>query len=128
MRSAVLNGMAMDVRTQPRAEEAEVDRTLGGNLLVWLAGLALGLGLFLLGLGLAPQTGGFVLMAASGVLAGVSYAELMLRMPTMTHRFTLSLLLTLLVATVIVLGALAYANSLPTPPQNPDVMLQPARG
>src|SRR5919199_3412874 len=123
----VKSDMAVDVRSRmkARAEEAEVDRTLGGNLFVWLGGLALGLGLFLVGLSLAPQMGGFLLMAASGVLAGLSYTEVMLRMPTVTHRFTLSLLLTLIVLAVIVAGALAFANSLPTPAQNPDVKLLP---
>jgi hypothetical protein len=120
--------MAVDVRSQARAEEAEVDRTLGGNVFVWLGGLALGLGLFLVSVSMAPGTGGFLLMAASGVLAGLSYAEVMLRMPTMTHRFTLSLLLTLVVLAVIVAGALAFANALPTPAQNPDVNLLPAQG
>jgi hypothetical protein len=120
--------MAVDVRSRARAEEAEVDRTLGGNVFVWLAGLALGLGLFLVGVSMAPQTGGFLLMAASGVLAGLSYAEVMLRMPTMTHRFTVSLLLTVIVLAVIVAGALAFAHSLATPPQNPDVKLLPPQG
>jgi hypothetical protein len=118
--------MALDLRTQARAEEAEVDRTLGGNLVVWLVGLAVGLGLFLVGLGLAPQLGGFLLMAVSGILAGVSYTELMLRMPTVTHRFTLSLLLTLVVLAIIVAGALGYAHTRPTPVQNPDVNLLPS--
>jgi hypothetical protein len=120
--------MAVDIHSQAPAEEAEVDRTLGGNLFVWLGGLALGLGLFLVAVSMAPQTGGFVLMAVSGVLAGLSYTELMLRMPTVTHRFTLSLLLTLIVLAVIVAGALVFANSLPTPAQNPDVNLLPAQG
>ena len=90
--------------------------------------LAIGLGLFLIAVNMAPQTTGFLVMAASGVLAGLSYTEVMLRMPSMTHRFTLSLLLTLVVLAVIIVGALAYANSLPTPPQNPDVNLLPAQG
>ena len=120
--------MALDVRTRARAEEAEVDHTLGGTLLVWLAGLALGLGFFVVGLRLAPEIGGFLLMIASGLLAGVSYTEVMLRLPTMTHRFTLSLLLTLLVAAVIVVGFMLYGQSLPTATAPGDVMLLPARG
>ena len=122
--------MAINVhpQTSARAEQAEVNRTLGGNVFLWLGGLVVGLGLFLAAVSMAPQTGGFVLMAASGVLAGLSYTELMLRMPTVTHRFTLSLLLTLVVLAVIVAGALVFANSLPTPPQNPDVNLLPAQG
>jgi hypothetical protein len=122
--------MALNVhpQTSARAEEVEVDRTLGGNIFLWLGGLVVGLGLFLAGVSMAPQTGGLLLMAASGILAGLSYTELMLRMPTVTHRFTLSLLLTLLVLGVIVAGALLFANALPTPPQNPDVNLLPAQG
>ena len=120
--------MAVDVPSQARAEEAEVDRTLGGNVFVWLVGLAVGLGLFLVGVNMAPHTAGFLVMAASGILAGLSYAEVMLRMPSVTHRFTLSLLLTVVVLAVVVGGALAYANSLPTPAQNPDVNLLPASG
>ena len=122
--------MALNVhpQTSARAEEVEVDRTLGGNIFLWLGGLVVGLGLFLAGVSMAPQTGGFLLMAASGVLAGLSYTELMLRMPTVTHRFALSLLLTLIVLGVVVAGALVFANSLPTPPQNPDVKLLPAQG
>jgi uncharacterized membrane protein len=84
----VKHAMAVDIHTQTQQERAEVDRTLGGNLFVWFGGLALGLGLFLLAVGLAPGIGGFALMALSGVLAGLSYAELMLRMPSVTHRFT----------------------------------------
>jgi hypothetical protein len=122
--------MAINVHPHatPHAEEVEVDRTLGGNLAVWLGGLVLGLALFLLGVSLAPSTGGFLLMAASGVLAGLSYTEVMLRMPTVTHRFALSLLLTLVVLAVVVSGALIFANSLATPPQNPDVNLLPPQG
>jgi hypothetical protein len=122
--------MAINVhpQTSVRAEEDEVNRTLGGNVFLWLGGLVVGLGLFLASVSMAPQTGGFVLMAASGVIAGLSYTELMLRMPSVTHRFTLSLLLTLIVLGVIVAGAVVFANSLPTPPQNPDVNLLPASG
>jgi hypothetical protein len=132
MQSASMSDMALDVRAHaaadPRAEEAEVDRTLGGNMFVWLAGLVLGLGLFLLGVSQAPQTGGFLLMIASGLLAGVSYAELMLRMPAVTHRFTLSVVLTLVVLAVVVVGALLFSQSLPTPTPNPDINLLPAQG
>jgi hypothetical protein len=122
--------MAINVhpQTSARAEQAEVDRTLGGNVFMWLAGLVVGLGLFLAGVSMAPSTGGFLLMAASGVLAGLSYTELMLRMPTVTHRFALSMLLTLVVLAVIAIGALVFANSLPVPPQNPDVNLLPPSG
>lgn len=115
-------------QTSARAERVEVDRTLGGNVFLWLGGLVVGLGLFLAAVSMAPQTSGFLLMAASGVLAGLSYTELMLRMPTVTHRFTLSVLLTLIVLAVIVGGALVFANSLPVRPQNPDVNLLPAQG
>jgi len=120
--------ISVNPQTTARAEQVEVDRTLGGNLFLWLGGLVVGLGLFLAGVSMAPNTGGFLLMAASGILAGLSYTELMLRMPTVTHRFALSLLLTLIVAAVIVGGALAFANSLPVPTQNPDVNLLPAQG
>ena len=90
--------------------------------------MACDLGLFLAGVSMAPRTGGFLLMAASGVLAGLSYTELMLRMPTVTHRFTLSLLLTLIVLAVVVTGALLFAHSLPTPAHNPDMNLLPTQG
>jgi hypothetical protein len=38
------------------------------------------------------------------------------------------MLLTLVVLAVIAIGALVFANSLPVPPQNPDVNLLPPSG
>ena len=115
--------MAVEVR-----ESSDVDHTLGGNWVVWSAGLIVGLGLFLVGVGQSPQTGGFLLMIASGLLAGLSYTQVMLRLPVVTHRFTLSLLLTLLVTSVLLVGMLMYGMALPTPSPTTDVRLVPPTG
>ena len=118
--------MAIDVRARD-AGHAE-DRGLGGGLLVWVVLLIISLPFLFIGLQLAPQTGGWLLVAASGILAGLSYTETMLRLPSITHRFGLSLLVLLVVSAVVLGGLLLFAQSLPSPSPNPDVLLQPPAG
>jgi hypothetical protein len=108
-----------------RGIEEQDDARLGGNVVVWVAVVLVGLGLFAAGLRLAPGTSGFLLMIAGGLVMGPGYAELLLRLPSMTHRFSVSLLLALVCSALLVgVPSRSAANEQPLTP-NPDALLQP---
>jgi hypothetical protein len=108
------------------AHDEYVDEVrLGGNLLLWIGGTIIGLVLLGFGIYNAPTTFGFLVMIAGGLLLGFGYAEVISRLPTLTHRWWVSLFL-LLVASALVLGIIAMnANAAPVPPPNPDALLTP---
>jgi len=108
--------------TQVRQRE---DAPFGGNLLLWIALIVLGLALLAVGVDAEPDMVGFLVMIAGGLVLGVSYAELISRLPMATHRYGLSIVLAV-VALAIVVGILMLnANALPVPAQNPDALLMP---
>lgn len=108
------------------AQDEHVDNVrLGGNLLFWIAATVVGLMLLAFGVYNAPTTLGFLVMIVGGLLLGFGYAEVISRLPTLTHRWWVSLFL-LVVASALVLGIIAMnANAAPAPPPNPDALLTP---
>jgi hypothetical protein len=106
-------------------ERVNDDARLGGNVVVWLGAVVVGMALLGVGIYAAPDMAGFLAMVPGGVLAGLGYAELLSRMPTLTHRFWLSVVLGMVVLALIA-GILAInASAAPGPTQNPDTLLMP---
>jgi hypothetical protein len=106
-------------------EEAIDDVRLGGNLPLWMGVLVVGLSLLAIGVYNAPATHGFLITIVGGLLLGVAYAEIITRLPTLTHRWLTSFVV-LVIATAIIVGIIVMnASAAPVPPQNPDALLTP---
>ncbi|HTD77539.1 MAG TPA: hypothetical protein VK898_07880 [Chloroflexota bacterium] len=101
------------------------ERFFGGDIVWWALLLVCSVPVVLFGLGLAPDLGGFLLMIVGGVLGGVAFAQVMLRMPYFTSGFVKSMLIVLLASVVIAGVALLYNMTLPVPTAPPDVLYKP---
>ena len=101
------------------------ERFFGGDIVWWVLLLVCSVPVVLFGLGLAPDLGGFLLMIVGGVLGGVAFAQVMLRMPYFTSGFVKSMLIVLLASVVIAGAALLYNMTLPVPTAPPDVLYKP---
>lgn len=101
------------------------ERFFGGDIVWWVLLLVCSVPVVLFGLGLAPDLGGFLLMIVGGVLGGVAFAQVMLRMPYFTSGFVKSMLIVLLASVVIAGVALLYNMTLPVPTAPPDVLYKP---
>ena len=101
------------------------ERFFGGDIVWWVLLLVCSVPVVLFGLGLAPDLGGFLLLIVGGVLGGVAFAQVMLRMPYFTSGFVKSMLIVLLASVVIAGVALLYNMTLPVPTAPPDVMYKP---
>jgi formate-dependent nitrite reductase membrane component NrfD len=66
-----------------------------------------------------------VFLAVGGIAAGVSFTQVAMRLPYLTSRFTLSVLIVVVAATIIGLVALLFNMTLPVPSAPPDVMYKP---
>jgi len=99
------------------------ERFFGGDIVWWVLLLVVSIPIMLLGLAQAPTVGGFVILGVGGVLGGVAFAQVMLRMPYFTKGFATSVLIVLAASIVIAGVALLYSLTLPTAP--PDVMYKP---
>ena len=78
-----------------------------------------------MGLDGAPDMAGFMIMSAGGLILGVSYAEIISRLPIATHRYGLSVVLAVVVLAIVVAVLNLNANTLPVLPANPDALLMP---
>jgi len=101
------------------------DAPFGGSLPLWIGLLVLGLGLLAVGLDGAPDVAGFLIMIVGGLILGVSYAEIVSRLPLTTHRYGLSVLLAVAVLAIVFVVLTLNANTLPVLPANPDALLTP---
>ena len=101
------------------------ERFFGGDIVWWVLLLVCSVPVVLFGLGLAPDLGGFLLLIVGGVLGGVAFAQVMLRMPYFTSGFVKSMLIVLLASVVIAGVALLYNMTLPVPTAPPDVLYKP---
>jgi hypothetical protein len=101
------------------------ERFFGGDIVWWALLLVCSVPVILFGLGLAPDLGGFLLMIVGGVLGGVAFAQVMLRMPYFTRGFVKSILIVLVASLVIAGVAFVYSTTLPVPTAPPDVMYKP---
>jgi hypothetical protein len=106
-------------------EEAVDDVRLGGNLPLWCSVVVAGFGLLVIGIRLAPSSGGFLTMIGGGLLFGLGYAEVITRLPTLTHRWSMSLVLALLIGLPLLLLLWWNASTLPVPPPDPTAIVVP---
>ena len=118
--------MAAEAQTPIQVDNVkDEERFFGGDIVWWVLLLVVSIPIILIGLAYSPQTGGFLALSLGGVLAGVGFAQVMLRLPYFTNGFVRSFLI-VFVASVIIAGiALLYNFSLPVPDAPPDVMYKP---
>src|SRR5260370_41451274 len=117
----------MAVEPQPIEVESvrDEERFFGGDI-VWCALLLLvSIPVLLLALSLTPDTVGFLLLSIGGVMAGVAFAQVMLRLPYHLNGFIRSFLIVFVASLVIAGIALLYNMTLPVPNAPPDVMYKP---
>src|SRR5205823_7720365 len=118
--------MALDTQAPIQVENVrDEERFFGGDIVWWALLLLVSIPLLLWGLSLSPDTSGFVLLSVGGVLAGVGFAQVMLRMPYFTNGFVRSMLIVLVAAAVIGIIALLYSMTLSVPDAPPDVLYKP---
>ena len=117
----------MAVAEQPIEVEKveEEERFFGGDIVWWALLLLVSIPVLLLGLALSPDTSGFLVLCLGGILAGVGFAQVMLRMPYITHGFVRTLLIVLVGMLVITGIALLYNMTLNVPTAPPDVLYKP---
>jgi|ERR1051326_5450135 asparagine N-glycosylation enzyme membrane subunit Stt3 len=121
----------MDVAAEAERQPIEVERVrdeerfFGGDIVWWTLLLIVSIPIILLGLSQTPDTGGFLALAVGGVLAGIGFAQVMLRMPYFTNGFVRTFLIVLVVSAVIAGVALVFNMTLPVPEARPDVMYKP---
>jgi hypothetical protein len=110
--------------TGPRLIELAAidDDRLGAPLPLWFAFALLGVGLLGWGLRLAPSLQGWLLVIPGGVLAGLAYAQIVLRLPTLT-RSGVGSVFALVVCSAALLGVLTMAGVEPAPQPIPDVLI-----
>lgn len=113
------------------AAEVEVERVsdeerlLGGDLVWWAVLLLVSLPVVMYGISQAPTTGGFLVMSLGGILGGVSFTQVVLRLPYLTHRLIGSFLILILVAAVFMGLAFLWSLTLPVPTASPDTLYKP---
>jgi hypothetical protein len=117
--------MAVDTPPIEIQRVRDEERLFGGDIVWWLLLLVVSVPIILLGLAQAPQIHGFLFLTVGGVAAGVSFAQITLRLPYFTNGFVKSMLIVLLVSAVIGGIAFMYSMTLPVPEASPDVMYKP---
>ena len=107
------------------ASVRDEERLFGGDIVWWAMLLLVSIPILLLGLAQVPDTSGFLLLSLGGVLAGVGFAQITLRLPYLTNGFVKSMLIVFFASLVIAGIALMYNMTLPVPSAPPDVMYKP---
>ena len=118
---------AADVPQAPIEVEnvRDEERFFGGDIVWWALLLLVSVPVVLLSLSKIPDTLGFFLLSIGGVMAGVGFAQVVLRLPYFTNGFMKSVLIGIVVLLVIGGIALLYSTSIPVPDAPPDVMYKP---
>src|SRR5689334_11355677 len=118
----------MAVESQAPIEVENVrdeERFFGGDIVWWALLLLVSIPVLLWGLANVPSTGGFLLLSLGGIIAGIGFAQVMLRLPYWTNGFIKSLLIVFLAAVVISGIALIFTLTLNVPTAPQDVMFKP---
>jgi hypothetical protein len=120
--------MAVEAEVERPIEVESVrdeERFFGGDIVWWALLLLVSIPVILGSLSLIPDTIGFLILSLGGIMAGVGFAQVILRMPYLTNGFVKSMLIAI-VATLVICGiALAYNATLPVAIAPPDVMYKP---
>ncbi|HEX8966270.1 MAG TPA: hypothetical protein VF937_00215 [Chloroflexota bacterium] len=101
------------------------ERFFGGDIAWWTLLLLVSMPVLLLGLRLTPDPFGFLVLSVGGIMAGVAFAQITMRMPYLTHGFLRTLLIAFVVAMVIAGIGLWFSLSLEVPSAPADVMFKP---
>jgi hypothetical protein len=117
----------MAVETQPIEVEdvQDEERFFGGDPVWWLLLLLVSLPVVFYGLAQSPTTLGFVMLSIGGIMAGIAFAQLTLRLPYLTKRFAISMLIVVVAAAIIGGVAQLYNMTLPVPTAPMDTMFKP---
>lgn len=117
--------MALELRPVEIERVRDEERLFGGDIVWWVLLLVISVPIMLWGLSQIPDTGGFVFLGIGGVGAGIAFAQIALRLPYLTHRFLLSIVIATLVVVVIGVVALIFSTTLSVPTAPVDVMYKP---
>jgi hypothetical protein len=117
--------MAIEQRPIEVERVRDEERLFGGDIVWWLLLLVVSVPAILYGLAQSPQIHGFLILSVATVAAGVSFAQITLRLPYLTNRFVGSFLIVFLVSLVLCGIAFLYSLTLPVPQAPPDVMYKP---
>jgi hypothetical protein len=117
--------MAVDARPIEVDNVLHEERFFGGDIVWWVLLLIVSIPVLLLGLYQWPQFGGYLLVVLGGIAAGIAFAQIILRLPYLTKRFALSVLIVLILSAVIGVIGQVYSTSLPVATPPADVMYKP---
>jgi hypothetical protein len=117
--------MAVDARPIEVDNVLHEERFFGGDIVWWVLLLIVSIPVLLLGLYQWPQFGGYLLVVIGGIAAGIGFAQIILRLPYLTKRFALSVLIVLILTAVIGVIGQVYSTSLPVATPPADVMYKP---
>jgi hypothetical protein len=117
--------MAVDARPIEVDNVLHEERFFGGDIVWWVLLLVVSIPVMLFGLSEWPGIGGYLLLTIGGIAAGISFAQIILRLPYLTKRFALSVLIVLVLSAVIGLVGQVYSTSLPVTSPRADVMYKP---
>jgi len=118
----------MAVEAQPPIEVESVrdeERFFGGDIVWWCLLLLVSIPVVLFGLSRIPDTFGFLVLSVGGIMGGLGFAQVILRLPYFGNGFVKSMLIALLVIVVLSGIALLFSWSLPVPDAQQDVMFKP---
>jgi len=101
------------------------ERLLGGDVVWWALLLVVSVPVVLLGLALAPQIVGFLILSVGCIAGSIAFAQIALRLPYFTHRFMFSVLLVVLASVIIAGIAEVYSLTLPVQQASIDTMYKP---
>jgi hypothetical protein len=100
-------------------------RFFGGDIVWWCLLLLLSIPVLLWGISQIPSTGGFLLLALGGIMAGVGAAQIIFRLPYITNGFIKSVLI-VLIGTLVICGiALLFNMTLDVPQAPIDTTFKP---
>jgi hypothetical protein len=103
----------------------EEERFFGGDIVWWCLLLLVSIPILLRGLESIPDTAGFLWLSIGGIMLGVAFAQIMMRLPYLTNSFVKSLLIVFAAMLIIGVIALLFNMTLPVPDAPQDVMFKP---
>jgi hypothetical protein len=119
--------MAVQSEAPPLEVEKVQDeeRFFGGDIVWWCLLLLVSIPVLLRGLESIPDTGGFVILSIGGIMLGVAFTQIVMRLPYLTNSFTKSVVIVLAAMLIIGVIALLFSMTLPVPEATQDVMFKP---
>ena len=119
--------MAVESDTQPIEVESvrDEERFFGGDIVWWCLLLLVSIPVLLGSISLVPSTGGFLLLSLGGIMAGLGFAQVMLRLPYFGNGFVKSFIIVFVVALILCGIWLLFNNSLNVPEASLDTTFKP---